>query len=498
MSAINDSPDSLSLSGNLKKFVISSDSEITFALSWGDGAILDEKYQPGADGLATIDVQAIIDRLLGVDVPTSGTITTQGGGVGDFTATIDGAAYEFRVVKGGVAELSETAESWLAEHFLSWQPQEKLVLQTQPEWLGIYPTAGGSIIVALYFADGSSTDYTLATLTAGSLYTIDVSWAAINDGAQPIAWDVWFEAGGTRTTPVQRYQLRNATGEEHGFVWANTLGGIDSVSFTGAQEDDEKLEHKDAVYYDDSVSEYDADKAREIRQSTGYVTEEEGIWLKDFFYSPKKYLLRPDGSLRQIAVVSSKVVSVSSDDEHAYEFNFRMGTDSQLLNLDRTYTELPAPEGLADFFLTDLLSGLTEASYAANLILAVQSPFAVGWQKLSLAQLWGGALPELVDGTTIRIVDGKLTVIGIGTVATEVVEFTDTNTPAIEDWPGGYAASFGQYPSVTVQVTDESGNRIERQERPTFEITEGLISRITFDLMPPDDGGTHSGIIIIK
>ena len=144
MSTINDSPDALSLSGNLKKFVVSSAAEITFALKQGETTILDEKYQPGADGLATIDVGAVIDRLLSVEVPTSGTITEQGAGVGDFTATIDGADYGFRVVKGGVAELAETAEtaeSWLAGHFLSWQPQEKLVLQTQPEWLGIYPTS---------------------------------------------------------------------------------------------------------------------------------------------------------------------------------------------------------------------------------------------------------------------------------------------------------------------------------------------------------------------
>ena len=64
MSTINDSPDSLSLSGNLKKFVVSSDSEITFALKQSETTILDEKYQPGADGLATIDVGAVIDRLL--------------------------------------------------------------------------------------------------------------------------------------------------------------------------------------------------------------------------------------------------------------------------------------------------------------------------------------------------------------------------------------------------------------------------------------------------
>jgi hypothetical protein len=281
-------------------------------------------------------------------------------------------------------------------------------------------------------------------------------------------------------------------------VWANTLGGVDSVAFRGAQEDDEKLEHKNAVAYDDTVDEYDREKLREIRQSTGYLTTEEGYWLKDFFYSRLKYLVRADGSLRLIAVVSSKIISVSNADEYDYEFNFRMSADYQLLNLDRTYDDLPAPEGLADFFLTDLLSGLTEASYADNLLLAVQSPFAVGWQKLSMSQIWGGALPELVDNVTIKFLNGKLTAVGIGVVLYEEIEFTATNTPSVENYDADYAATFGQYPSVTIHTYDDDGNRMERSERPLFMLVDGRIDRITFDLAPKDNGDSQSGIIIIK
>lgn len=65
------------------------------------------------------------------------------------------------------------------------------------------------------------------------------------------------------------------------------------------------------------------------------------------------------------------------------------------------------------FFLTELLSGLPVAQYSDSLLLAVQSPFAQAWQKLSMAQLWGSALPDLVDGSTISVVNGRLQVLGI-------------------------------------------------------------------------------------
>jgi len=428
MSTILQQPDSLNLSGNLKKFILSTTSEVTFVLHKGETVILNEKYQPGADGLVSIDLQPVIERLLDLVIPlTSVNVLEQTEGTGDFTATIDGGApIVFRVIKGGVAELVDlTASPWLDLHWLTWQPQTKSILQEAPEWLGIYPLAAGSVMMTAWFTDGTSYTGVYTALAAGKLYSINTSWSEVAEWllhlkggnspdvhTQPAAWDVWFEVGSVRKTPIQRYQLRNCGDEEHLFVWVNTVGGIDSFSFTGSMEQDEKLEHKNALYQDDSIGEYDLDKPREIRQGTGYLDPEESLWIKDFFYSRKKMVVRPDGSFRQVAVISSKILTSSENDEFDYEFTYRMGIDFQILNLERTHAVLPAPEGLSAFFLTDLLSSLTEGSYHQSLIMAVQSPYAIGWQKLSMAELWGGALPTLIDGTTIRIINGKLVAYG--------------------------------------------------------------------------------------
>ena len=426
MSTIFQQPDELSFSGNLKKFEITSDTEVVFELSKASPAgltlILSEKYQPTADHHVTIDIKAVIDRLLEVTIPTNGDkVTEQTTAVGDYFARVDDVAIPLRIIKGGVFEMQEMAGSFLASHFLTWQNQEKRILQTAPEWLGIYPVEEGTIKLRAYYADLSFYEGDYATLSPDKLYSLNTSWGSVSawlnslsQNDQVIAWDVWFEVDGVRKTPVQQYQLRNANDQENIFVWANTLGGIDSVSFSGYNEEDQKLDHKTTLYYDDTIGEYDVDKKLEIRQSTGYLTIAEGRWVRDFFWSRKKYEVQPDGSLRQIAVVSSKVINVSSDDQYDYEFTYRYCEDAKLLNLDRTLDPLPVPEDFADIFLAQLLSGLTDATYRQNLLLAVQSPFTQGWQKLSFAQLWGAALPTLVDNTTTAFINGKLRAFGAG------------------------------------------------------------------------------------
>lgn len=453
MSVIIQQPDTLSFSGNLKKFEIQSAAEVIFELSKLVGIdrviITSEKYQPDADGLLTIDVKAIIDRLLTIEIPGNQTIINeQPIAIGNFFARVDNVSIPLTVIKGGVAELQETASTWLAAHWLTWQPQEKLILQTSPEWLGLYPIASGQVRLLAYYADNTSFISTYAYLEPDKLYSINTSWGAVSawligqavpQSGQAVVWDIWYEVNNVRMTPVQRYQLRNADNEEHGFIWSNTLGGIDSASFTGSNEEDQKLEHKNALYEDDTIGEYDIDKAREVRQSTGFLNTEESRWLQDFFVSRKKYLVRADGSLKAIAVVSSKIVSISADDEFDYEFTYRYGEDTQLLNLERTLSPLPAPEGLADFFLTELLSGLTEALYSGNLLMAVQSPFAQGWQILSLAQLFFGALSEMVDGWTIKLLNGKLSATGVGgggfdaTALQELRDYIDSITNNYND-----------------------------------------------------------------
>lgn len=412
MSVIVQQPDALSFAGNLKKFIVTSGAAVSFQLSKGAELILNEIYQPGVDNIVEMDLRAVIDKVLSVTLPGTTLITDQSSGVADFTAMVDGTAIDFRVIKGGVAELQELASVFVNDHFLTWQIQDKKILQVQPEWLTVYTNDVRNLRAKAYYQDNTDASMLITALDAGKLLAIDVSWSSINAlfvKKNPVAWDVWFEDGaGTQLSYVQRYQLRNSAEEEKIFIWANTLGGIDTISLTGSAEDDKKLDHLIAEMGDESLLGYQTDKKREIKQSTGFLTTDESRWMEDFFYSGRRYLVGADGAVRSIVLASSKVVSSTADDLFDYEFTYRYASDNQLLNLDRTLDPLPAPEALDSFFLAELLSGLTSALYADNLFMAVQSPFAQGWQKLSFAQLWGAALPTLVDGITTMVFNGQL------------------------------------------------------------------------------------------
>lgn len=413
MSTLIQQPDAISFSWNMKKFIVSSAGNVSFQLRKGATLVLDELYTPGEDDLLQIDMRSVIDNLLSVTIPDqTELVTEQVDSSAVFIALIDGNSVSFLAIKGGVAELQETTAAFTENHFLSWQLQDKKVLQYAPEWLTFFAASERVIKVRAYFQDNTSETISLASVTGNKVWLVNTSWSAINNALtkkNPVIWDVWLEdLANIRLTYIQRYTLRNAGASENIFLWANSLGGIDSVSFKGYQDQDQKIEHQMAEYADKALIEFDSDPSREINQATGYLAPDESRWLIDFFLSSQRYYLRSDGTIKSIVLVASKVVDSTIDDLHNYEFTFRYGEDTRLLNLDRTSDPLPAPEGLDVFFLNELLSALPVANYNSNLLLAVQSPFAPGWMQLPVRQLLAGALPELIDGTTITIQDGKL------------------------------------------------------------------------------------------
>ncbi|MDD2300830.1 MAG: hypothetical protein PHU69_14500, partial [Fermentimonas sp.] len=102
--AIIQKPDALSLLGNLKKFIISSGSQIVFELKEGDTILLSATYEPGINGQATIDVKDIIEGQLKYLIKYDD-VYEQTEIVKTYTATIDGVASTFKVIRSGVASL---------------------------------------------------------------------------------------------------------------------------------------------------------------------------------------------------------------------------------------------------------------------------------------------------------------------------------------------------------------------------------------------------------
>lgn len=416
MSMILQEPDAVSFSGNLKKLVISSETNVSFQLAMGATEILDAIYTPRAGDLVEIDLRETIHRLLSVMIPDGSAIATdQTGAIAEFTATIDTVPITFKVIRGGVLRLKQTAADWLAANNLSWQPQDKAIIFNQPEFLSLYAAEALTVKVKAYFADGTTEQIDLATLAAEKVWSVAVDWTTIDTaltGNNPVAWDVWKVNGaGTTVGFVQRYRLRNTTDSENRYVWANTLGGVDSVSMTGYKETDEDIEHQVMDIYDETLEEYDNKKKEKVRQSTGWMGRDESLWLKDFFLSPEKYEIDEEGDLRRIALSESKVIASTMDDQHDYELTFRYSDERPLLNIRRTTEAVP------DFIpgeitLPRLIRDLPPAAYSPGMVIAVQDPTSPRWYQMTIEQfltyIEKEGTPSTGSGAGTRLLSGTI------------------------------------------------------------------------------------------
>ena len=230
-------PDALSLSRNLKSFQIASDTQFSFILSKDGEELLSQVYDPGDGGVAEIDLRDIVHARLSYDFRDSSQVYQQEDLVGEFTAKIDDTTVTFRVVRGGVDRLADSATNFLTQNFLTWQPTVKPVTYYSPEYLTYYAVVSGKVQLKAYFTDstGAATSNQTITLTevVGSVaYTIPVQYSIIVGklgDKKPAYYDVWVEnASGERLTYIQRYYADNARSlNEDWVLFENSLGGLD-------------------------------------------------------------------------------------------------------------------------------------------------------------------------------------------------------------------------------------------------------------------------------
>lgn len=209
-------PDALSLSMNLKKFIISSDAQISFVLKKGTEEVLSQRYDPDSQGRIEIDMRDVVHAQLSFDFRGSAVRTYEQTNLhAEFTAEIDGQAVNFHAVRGGVDNLADTATNFLTQNWLTWQPTVKPVTYYTPEFLTYYAPVAGVVKLRGYFVgdDGQVTsqkDIELCNVEAEKAYTIPVEYQVVvsllyPDG-KPGYYDVWVEnASGERLTYIQRY-----------------------------------------------------------------------------------------------------------------------------------------------------------------------------------------------------------------------------------------------------------------------------------------------------
>lgn len=391
------------MSGNLKPFVLQSSTEVAFTLEVGGSQVLNETYYPGNGNLIEIDLREVVESYLSFTFPSSD-VFNQTLLVRSFTAKFDGQTVSFNAIRAGKARLNQSASEFLKENFLTWQPQVKPVTYYSPEWLTYYAVETCRIKLKAYFEDGTSSETTLSSPSAGTCYTLNLQYGVVSgkfSGKRPTYYDVWVEStGGQRLTYVQRYiGSQRRSEDENWYLFENSLGGLDSLRAYGSLDDAPEYEHN-VSQLDGVLTEYRVDTNRKYTRNTGYLTPQESAWLQDMFSSRQKYAYTSSGYYKIVFTASDGGRS-STDLPSFYSFTYQFAEDLPFLDIQRREDlpdnlELKTPEG-ETFFLPPRLAEFPKLSLSPDLLLPAQEPHTEKWGTITAGTLKDSVLNELIE-----------------------------------------------------------------------------------------------------
>ena len=387
--------------GSMNVFEIYNDSktDVVFALRYhgAEQNIVQHTYTPNDEHRITVDVKDIILPLLAFELKDDSTPYIQENIMKAFSAEIyevgdagNKKEFSFSVIRAGVDKLADSAENFLKNNFLTWQPQVKAVTYYSPEFLTYYAAEACAVKCKAYLWNGTGyteSEITLAHLTEGCVYTIPVQYAIIAKALNqktPSYYDVWVEKeGGDRLTYVQRYYASDMKSEEEEwFLFENSLGGVDCFRAYGNSENTAEHTHNVAEIEDDS-EEYRVDTTRKFKKNTGYLDGKERLWLLDFFPSLGKYVYHRN-SWRKITVTESDVNYEAKELPSNYTFTYKYSDARPYLNLSRASGEslkqmdIHLPD-IGNFTIAPRLVEFPRQQLGGGVLFPVQDPHSEEW-----------------------------------------------------------------------------------------------------------------------
>jgi hypothetical protein len=396
---IIEKPAGVCFSGMLPKLKINATATVDIEMSVAGELIFAESYVPDDAGNITVELKSVVEQNLSLQFPTSDVFEqtrlqrtfhlklTEGQNQSE--------EFEFIAIRGGLKTLSITPELWLQSNFLTWQAQEKRVEYTQPEWLTVFDTETVDIHVRAYYAEITPKDRTLANVEHDKAWTVNVSFgllaAQFNDiMQQPLYFDVWTERFGSRRSYVQRYILKQKTENSETYIFENSLGGLDTVTFDGRKTSKPEFEEKTARYENIEIG-YDVVQKDITAHQTGYITRYEALWLRDLFGSMRKYHA-VNGTVEIIITESVAYKTDSDNDLIGFEWSYRTAKEPQYMAIERNFNqpsellEVITPDS-KKYYIVPRLLDFQEAAINDNMLFPVQSPFEQKWYRLSYGTL---------------------------------------------------------------------------------------------------------------
>lgn len=408
MAAIVKKPDALSLSGNMNPFVVFVGvGSVSFTLLKGTETLVKQSYECGPDGNVTIDVRDVIENSLSFTLNAGSSSFVQTNNA-SFKAIIGDLTHEFKVIRGGVANLADTAENFLKLHFLTWQPRVKPITYYTPEWLTYYAVTQSNLRLKATFPDKSTQEIHLCSIAAGTAMTVNMQYAHIAGllaNRYPSYFEVWAVSGGAKVSESLYYAYAETEGDnEQWFLFENSLGGIDSFRAYGVNTLNAEHEHQIAEM-GDVRQEFRIDTERKFTKNTGHLDDYQRRWLLDFFPSRAKYIYE-SAALRRIVVSEDSATYKSTDLPSFYTFTFQFAELSAYLNLQRNEEDIPshivAPDlASPDFILPPRLAEYPKVQLSEGVIIPAFEPY---YSKATVTT-FGAIRDNIYDAVTDYVED---------------------------------------------------------------------------------------------
>lgn len=231
------------------KFVMTSTYSVTMTITInpnGQSAeIFTGRYHPDFNGRISVDITDIVKDYVKSTVPTNANDYAQTDFSKEFSYKIEedngGSAQGTFKVFNIACNTAETLDNWCAAHFLTHQSVQKRTNYESPEWLTWNDLVGNYSLVARFYPNnGGNTEVTLQTDSAAGCYTVNVCYSKLIRTISMLPrqlkgyYDIILFDNSSNELARQRYIYQERSGQEHYFVFANALGGIDTLIADGA------------------------------------------------------------------------------------------------------------------------------------------------------------------------------------------------------------------------------------------------------------------------
>lgn len=257
--------------------------------------------------------------------------------------------------------------SYSDEHcpFLTFQPNNKVIAETQPEFLywlcNVLPKPTAiSVRVKVYYEDGLTNTIQVQTLNSVTQYTVycipvgfvALGLAEVSSPENPIvAYEVWLNnEAGDRITEIRRYEIDHIYEPNTRYLlMVNSLGGYDTIRTVGTAQANLKVNRNkgekalDSNYLPSSAEVFvtGVKGKKEITINTGYFDGENTAYYSELMFAEDIYIATKDGFVPVTLITEALTTEEDNVDLTGRNFTF------EYAKTELGYSNLPTAPSVA-------------------------------------------------------------------------------------------------------------------------------------------------------